>query len=233
MANRTKAQLRTIVEYYLGGSTSYTTEINTFLDMAVESISFLHNFRTLRGMVEATLAENAYYLSMPTDFKENRYCMWLLSTTGESGKITWLPEERYHNMFQYPDYSARGTGTPRFYAKIGDYLYFNSMADKDYTIRLWYQKYHVAFTDDNTSHSFKPDYMAALAIVSWVLTETKDLLPLTDEGRAMAAKAKDFVGALIAADDDHAEESMDLEVYFDSDREGVFRGAGVDPYDWI
>jgi len=75
--------------------------------------------------------------------------------------------------------------------------------------------------------------MAALAIVSWVLTETKDLLPLTDEGRAMAAKAKDFVGALIAADDDHADESMDLEVYFDSDREGVFRGAGIDPYDWI
>jgi len=233
MANRTRAQLRTIVEYYLGGSTTYATQINTFLDMAVETISFLHNFRSLRGMVEATLSEDAYYVSMPTDYIESRYCLWLLSTTGEVGKISWLPEKRYHDWFPYPDYSGRGTATPRYYTKIGDYMYFNNMADKDYTIRLWYQKYHVAFTDDNTSHSFKPDYMASMAIVSWVLAQAKDLLPLTDEGRAMAAKSDDFLSSFIGADDKHEDEPMDMEVYFDSDRESESAGAGVNPYDWV
>lgn len=242
MANKTRSDIRTFIEYYLGESTDYETQINTLIDAAVEDISYKYNFNALRGMAEATLAADAYYVSAPTDFKESIMTFWLLSSTGESGKIRWRGEKWYHERFQYPDYSDRGTGTPKYFTKIGDYLYFNCKADQAYTIRTWYQKFHQDFTTlaaggtvDDETHLFKPNILGMMTIASWVLTQMKQLLPLPQEAVQMADQYAFFLGQLIDADSKHADEPMDFEAYFDADRDERFTGGGIttiDPYDW-
>jgi hypothetical protein len=243
MANYTRSEIRTYIEYYLAGSTDYATQINALMDAAVEEISYRHNFRSLHGLNEATLSADAYYVSMPTDYKESIKTLWLLSATGESGVIAFKGRNWYLNRYQYIDWTSAGTGTPRVCAKIGLYLYFDTKADKDYTIRLWYQKYHQDFTTlaaggdaDAVEHLFKPNMLAVQAITAWVLTQVKQYVPLTAEGQAMAGQLEYFVQKLIAADSVHEDEPIEAGAYFDSDREGEFSGGGTvneNPYDWV
>ena len=166
------------------------------------------------------------------DFKSVRHMMWLKSGTGERGRITWKPAERFFRDHPYVDYSGNTGGKPRFYTKVGSRFFFNCQVDETITIRIWYQGLHGNFSNDAISHSFDSDNLAFQAIVACVLAQIPEAITgieLSPKATAAAAKKEFWINRLIEADIMKADEEIQMGENVDRETsEGE-----TQPYGWV
>lgn len=239
MANKTRTDIINQVYEYVPtmNVSSHDNLLDNLIALAAEEISMRHNFRYLVATAPAThdAVADEYYVDHSdftfTNFKEIKRFEWIKSATGEYSKLIWMPTDEFLDRFPYPDYSSRTSGKPTRYTRIGTRYMVNCPVDEVVTWRIWYQKYHGAFADDDTSHSFDPNMLGFQAIVASVLAEIHNALPgleLSPKVKTQIGLQEYWINKLIAADISHIDEPVEMQ----ENKDAVGIAPIESPYGW-
>jgi len=248
MANKSRLEIKNQIYEYLPqiNQTANATLVNNVIDLALEEISNMHDFRCLRAASpdEATLAAGAYSLVLnstnfttmmgTTGYFKDIISMFMRKTGKDDYKpIYFLDDKEFHHRYGYVDYASRTRGYPDHYTRLENTLLFNCPAQESLLIRVYYQKYHPALASDSTTHSFdtKDNMVAFQAIVYSALVELKNSLNTVEfphEMENVASMAKYYVGKLIARDFTRVNEQFEIGWAEKSD----MGSTDSDPYYW-
>lgn len=86
-------------------------------------------------------------LALPNDFLEMR--------SVKRNSDSWVPLESLSP--QILNYATSATGTPRYFAIVGDEVLFEPTPDAEYEIEMWYYAFE-SLSDDNTSNWLSETY---------------------------------------------------------------------------
>ena len=240
MSNKTRADVIAQLKSYVPNlnASDHDTTVDNLIDLAAEIVSSRHNFTYLRETTPAThdIAAAEYSVAESefsfTNFKEALFFEWINSTTGENARIRYLSERQFHDRYRYISFSGVTSGKPKYYTRVGKTFLLNCPLDEDVTARVWYQKYHGAFTDDDTSHGFEPNMLGFQAIVCVALQEVQRFVPglqLSQKAQAAAMNAEVWIERLIQADLIKSDEDIEIEPLHTRGSSG----GQTDPYSWV
>jgi len=248
MALATRADIKAQIYEFLPqiNQTSKQTLIENCINLAVEEISLIHDFRSLRAATpdEASLVAGAYYLdlnassfsvmySSTVTVKDILEMFWRKEGTSDYGRIRFLDDSEFHRRYGYYDDSSREGGEPIHYTRLGDRLIFNCPARTALIIRCFYQKVHPPFASDGDTHSFgaKSNTTALFAIVYRALLELKsslNSLEFPQEMSQLTPMAQKYASDLVSLDKYVVNE--EFEIGWAETTEGGFR---EDAYGWV
>lgn len=247
MANKTRDDIKNQIYEFLPqiNQAGKTTLIDNCIDLAVEEISRLHDFRSLRATTpdEATLTTGSYYLTLDsstfttmmastTYMKDILKVFWRKSTGDLYGEIKFIDDDEFHKKYGYYDYTSRSTGYPIHYTILNNRMIFNCPAYESLIIRCFYQKLHPPFEADDTEHSFheKMNYAAFFAIVYRALAELKaslNSIEFPQDLQTVAQIYPKYIQDMIDIDKTNVNEEFAL-----GWAERTEGGYATDPYDW-
>jgi hypothetical protein len=152
MAITTYAELQTSIANWLNRD-DLASVAQDFISLTEAGLNRdLRHYRMI-NRVDATL--DSRYVQMPTDWLETvRFGI----TSGTTGKIEMVSRD---DMIEYRQKTDDTSGTPRFYANIGDTIEVFPTPDAEYQMQLQYYAKTPALSDSNTTN--------------WLLGEAPDL----------------------------------------------------------
>lgn len=105
------------------------------LERAQDAIYQVLRVREMVKRTEATIAEDATSLAIPSDMLEP-IALNLRGTY--KSRIVLLDQEHFESRVGEDENNSVYAGTPSFATYDKDYFYFDAKADQDYPYRLWY-----------------------------------------------------------------------------------------------
>ena len=149
MAISTYAELKTSIANFLARD-DLTNEIDDFIDLAESRISRELETRSQDTRTTLTTTADNAYVSLPSDMRTIRNVKVM-----NNPRITL----RFLSPLQVKkEYSTTGTGCPKVYSVIGDYLFLAPIPDATYNIELTYKASVSSLSDSNTTNTILTRY---------------------------------------------------------------------------
>ncbi len=199
------SEIKTVLRTAIGRGNSYDDALTVQIKLAVQEIEGRRDWQYARKSKATTLAENESVVTAPTNMRNLRQIR--LAMTTDAGGTEWLTVKRKREE----DVVVTGaSGMPSCYWLEGeDRLVFDTVADKDYLLRIMYFEWtDVADNDNFTCTLFK---RGANLLIGTVLMKMGSLIRNSEVANVYIANVQMAESALVEWDDSLTYDGRDLE----------------------